>query len=192
MSVVDQRVGVDEDEAGSDVTITEERVSTDNENGSVGVAILRITLGVIILATWFSNITSDPNFYSAEGLRGFFDWVFDEENGNGASLTFIGSLFDAIDDAGLLGAVGFAQIIGEFLIGAALVAGVFTRFFSALAFAFFTGLFLTYFGGEEWIFTYVILMASAVTTFLSWGGRKLGVDQTIAASRGDSPGKLLW
>ena len=52
--------------------------------------------------------------------------------------------------------------------------------------------FLTYFGGEEWIFTYVILMASAVTTFLSWGGRKLGVDQTIAASRGDSPGKLLW
>ena len=102
MSVVDQRVGVDEDEAGSDVTITEERVSTDNENGSVGVAILRITLGVIILATWFSNITSDPNFYSAEGLRGFFDWVFDEENGNGASLTFIGSLFDAIDDACLL------------------------------------------------------------------------------------------
>ena len=188
MSVVEERLD-------EDVTETAEKttdLSSDVEKGSTGVALLRITLGFIILATWFSNVTSDPNFYSAEGLRGFFDWVFDEENGNGASLTFIGSLFDAIDDAGLLGAVGFAQIIGEFLIGAALVAGVFTRFFSALGFAFFTGLFLTYFGGEEWIFTYVILMAGALTTFLSWGGRKFGVDQAIAASRGDSPAKLLW
>lgn len=187
MSAVDERVEID-------MTATAEKMSTDNESGSLGVAILRVTLGVIILATWFSNVTADPNFYSAEGLRGFFDWVFlsPEEGGNGASLTFIGSIFDGLDDAGLLGVVGLAQTVVEFLIGAALVAGVFTRLFSALSFAFFTGLFLTYFGGEEWIFTYVILMAASATIFLSWGGRKLGVDQAIAASRGDSPGKLLW
>ena len=185
MSVVEERLEMD-------MTATAEKMSTDSEKSSTGVAILRVTLGVIILATWFSNVTADPNFYSTEGLSGFFDWVFDAENGNGSSLTFIGSLFDGLEDAGLLGIIGFAQIIMEFLIGAALVAGVFTRFFSALSFAFFTGLFLTYFGGHEWIFTYVILMAASVTVFLSWGGRKFGVDQAIAASRGDSPGKLLW
>ncbi len=165
--------------------------SAADETGSLGVALLRITLGVLILLTWWGNVQDD--FYSADGLRGFFDWAFlsAEEGGNGSSLGFIESLIDAtvLQAPGFF---GFAQTIMEFLIGAALVAGVFTRFFSALAFAFFTGLFLTYFGGEEWIGTYVILAVGAVTTFLSWGGRTLGVDRAIHAAKGDSPMKLLW
>lgn len=182
------------DQKESSMASTVETTATSEETGSLGVAILRITLGVVVLLTWFSNVTQDPNFYSTEGLSGFFDWAFlsEEEGGNGGSLTFIGSLFDGIEDAGLLGLLGFAQIIMEFLIGVGLLFGVFTRFFSALGFAFFVGLFLTFFGGEEWIGTYLLLMAGAVTTFLSWGGRTLGVDRAIAAARGESPGKLLW
>ncbi len=191
MSIVDEQVS--ETLQSERVTAAPEQ-STNQEKGSAGVALLRITLGFIILATWWSNVTSDPNFYSAEGLRGFFDWVFlsAEEGGNGASFTAIGSLFDSIDDAGLLGAVGFAQTVMEFLIGVGLLFGIGTRFFSALATAFFAGLFLTYFGGEEWIGTYILLIAASITTFLSWGGRTFGVDRAIAAVRGDSPGKLIW
>ncbi len=186
MSLLEERLTED------DVTATKNATSAQ-ETGSVGVAILRITLGVIILLTWWSNVTADPNFYSAEGLRGFFDWAFlsEEEGGNGSSLTVVESIIDAtvLQAPGFF---GFAQTIMEFLIGVGLVLGIGTRFFSLLSIAFFTGLFLTYFGGEEWIGTYIILIAASVTTFLSWGGRTLGVDRVIAAARGNSPGKLIW
>ncbi len=173
---------------------TESTAENTEERTSGGVAFLRIVLGFVVLSVWFENVTADPNFYSAEGLRGFFDWAFlsEEEGGNGGTFTFIGSLFDSIDDAGLLGVLGFAQTIVEFLIGVALVFGVFTRLFSILATAFFVGLGLTFFGGEEWFGTYILLIGAAITVFFSWGGRTFGVDRAIAAARGNSPGKLLW
>ena len=167
---------------------------TVTKNSSPGVALMRIVLGLVTLSVWFSNVTDDPNFYSTAGLRGFFDWAFlsEEEGGNGGTFTFIGSLFDAIEDAGLLGVVGFAQMIIEFLIGIALVFGVATRLFSLLAIAFFVGLGFTFFGGEEWFGSYILLVGGAVTVFLSWGGRTFGIDRAIATARGDSPGKLIW
>ena len=159
--------------------------------GSLGVAILRITLGVIILATWWGNIGDD--FYDGDNFAGFFDWAFlsAEDGGNGSSLSF----FQSILDNTILQApefFGWIQTIIEGLLGVALLVGGFTRLASLGALAFFTGLFLTYFGGEEWIWTYVILMASSLTVFLNYGGRMLGVDQAIAANRGDSPAGLLW
>jgi uncharacterized membrane protein YphA (DoxX/SURF4 family) len=160
---------------------------------AVGLAVLRIVVGFIILATWWSNVTDDPNFYSADGLRGFFDWVANpvEEGGNGASLGFVHSI---IDNTVLQapGAFGIAQTVMEFLIGIGLVLGAFTRLFSVLATFFFGGLFLTYFGGEEWIGTYIILSASSFTVFLGYAGRSFGIDKMIAAARGSSPGDLLW
>ena len=161
------------------------------ENGSLGVAILRVTLGIIILLTWWSNVQDD--FYSADGLEGFFNWAFQsaDEGGNGSSLGFVESLIDST----VLQAPGFfglLQTIMELLIGVGLVLGVFTRLFSALAVAFFVGLFLSYFGGHEWIWTYVILAAASLAVFVDYGGRKLGVDQALVASRGESPGNLLW
>ncbi len=160
---------------------------------ATGLAILRVVLGLIILATWFSNVTDNPNFYSADGLRGFFDWVAKpaEDGGNGASLGFVHSI---IDNTVLQapGAFGFAQTVMEFLIGLGLVVGGLTRFFSLLATLFFGGLFLTYFGGEEWIGTYIILSASSFAVFLGYAGRTLGVDRLIVAARGESPRNMLW
>lgn len=159
----------------------------------VGLALLRVVLGLIILATWWSNLTDDPNFYSADGLRGFFDWVAKpaEEGGNGASLGFVHSI---IDNTVLQapGVFGIAQTVMEGLIGVGLVIGGFTRFFSLLATLFFGGLFLTYFGGEEWIGTYIILAAASFAVFLGYAGRTFGLDRLIVASRGESPGDLLW
>jgi len=67
---------------------------TQQRQAAIGLAILRVSLGLIIIATWWSNVTDDPNFYSADGLRGFFDWVAKPvaEGGNGASLGFVHSI----------------------------------------------------------------------------------------------------
>lgn len=164
--------------------------STESDTTGLGLAILRIALGLTVLATWWGNVGDD--FYSADGLRGFFDWAFTpaEEGGNGSSLGFV----QAIIDGTVLqapGFFGFLQTIVEFLIGLGLLIGGFTRLASALAILFFAGLFLTYFGGEEWIWTYVILIAGAVAVFLGHAGRTLGVDQFLAA-RGRSPFGMLW
>ncbi|MGH1492902.1 MAG: DoxX family protein [Acidimicrobiales bacterium] len=155
---------------------------------SVAIPLLRIVLGVIILATWASNLGKD--LYTADGLTGLINYLFSEE-GNNSSLGFYESLLDSVV-VPAAGFFGFLQLVVELAIGVGLLFGVFTRLFSLLALGFFFSLFLGYFGGNEWIWTYVLLMASALTVFLGWGGRKFGVDQFIAARRGRSPLGLVW
>ena len=117
-----------------------------------------MTLGVIFLVTWVDNL--DKGLYEADGLEGFLDFLF-AEDGNASSLTAYKSLLDAavIPIAGIYGAF---QLVAELVIGVALVVGGFTRLVSLLAAAFFFNLFLAYFGGNEWIWTYVLLVVSAV------------------------------
>lgn len=157
--------------------------------GSTGATLLRITLGVIILVTWFENL--DKGLYTEEGLTSFLDSLFDPENGNGSSLTAYKSFLDAavIPVAGIYG--GF-QLVVELLMGVGLLVGGLTRLFSLIAVTFFFNLFLSYFGGNEWIWTYVLLMVAALAVFIGYGGRKLGVDVWLARTRGDSPYNLLW
>lgn len=152
------------------------------------VPILRISLGVIILATWWGNVQND--LYTGDGLTGLINWLF-AEDGNGSTLGFYQSILEAVvvPAAGIIAPV---QGVVEFLFGLGLLLGIFTRASALAALGFFITLFLGYFGGHEWIWTYVLLSAAAVTVFLGWGGRQLGVDQFLAARRGSSPGGLLW
>ncbi len=163
--------------------------SQDSNQTRTAVALLRITLGIIILATWFGNVRS--GLYTAEGLTGFFNWLFDAQNGNGSSLTFYKAFLDTavVPVAGLFG--GF-QLVAEFVMGLALVVGGFTRFFSLAAMLFFVNLFLSYFGGHEWIWTYVLLFMSSLTLFLSYAGRHWGVDDWLLDKRGQPPINILW
>lgn len=157
--------------------------------GSPGAVLLRITLGVIILATWIDNL--DKGLYTADGLTGFLEWLFDADNGNGSSLTAYKSLLDAVVIP-IAGVYGAFQLVVELLIGIGLLVGALTRLFSLLAAVFFFNLFLSYFGGNEWIWTYVLLLATAIAVFVGYGGRRLGVDRFLARTRGDSPFGLLW
>lgn len=159
--------------------------------GSLGVATLRIALGLLVLLTWASNI--NKGLYGGDGLSGFLDWLFTsaEDGGNGSTLTVYKSLLDStvLKAPGVFGAF---QLVVEGLIAVGLLLGCCTRLVSIGALLFFGNLFLAYFGGEEWIGTYVLLGASAFAVFLDWGGRKLGVDQLIADKRGPSPAGLIW
>ncbi len=161
----------------------------DRSNGrSLGLAILRITLGVIVLVAWFDNLGKD--LYTADGLKGFIDYLFSEE-GNNSSLGFYESILDAVV-VPAAAIVSKFQLVVELGIGVGLILGAFTRFFSLAAVIFFFTVFLGYFGGNEWIWTYVLLIASSLTVFLGYAGRTLGVDQALAKARGASPFGLLW
>ena len=153
------------------------------------VALLRITLGTIILVTWYNNLRG--GLYTADGLKGFFNWLFDTGGGNGSSLLIFKSY---LDTAVVPIAAPFAifQMIAELAMGVALLLGLFTRLFGLAAMFFFTNLFLSYFGGHEWIWTYVLLFMSALTITLGAAGRKWGVDSWLFKTYGEPQFPLFW
>ena len=163
--------------------------STAEKKGTPGAVLLRITLGMILIVTWFDNLGKD--LYTADGLTAFLDFLFDQESGNGSSLTAYKLFLDAavIPIARVYGAF---QLVVELAIAIGLLFGIFTRLSSLIASFFFFNLFLSYFGGNEWIWTYVLLLSAAIAVFIGYGGRKLGVDAVLARSRGESPRTLLW
>lgn len=160
----------------------------ETERLRTATALLRITLGIIILATWYNNLSK--GLYTAEGLTGFFNWLFDP-NGNGSSLMAYKSFLDAavVPVAGLFAPF---QMVAEFVMGAALLLGGLTRFFAVAAMFFFANLFLSYLGGNEWIWVYVLLFMSALTVGLAAAGRKWGIDQWLYQKRGRPPYPVLW
>jgi len=153
------------------------------------LALLRITLGVIILATWYGNL--QDGLYTAEGLTGFINWLFDAENGNGSSLVFYEGFLQNVV-APLAGPFSTFQLVAEFIMGLALLLGGLTRLFGLLVMFFFLNLFFSYFGGHEWIWVYVLLFMSALALTLGAAGRKWGIDQWLFRRRGESLFRLFW
>jgi len=163
-------------------------VEIKDRTGSVSVALLRVTLGVIVLVTWVDNIRKD--LYTADGFEGFLDYLFSEE-GNNSGFALYKDVLDAVVIP-LAGPVGILQAIVELAIGLGLLFGIGTRLASLLATLFFANVFFAYVGGDEWIWTYVLLVMSAVTVFLGYGGRKFGVDTYLVRAKGESPRNLVW
>ncbi len=122
--------------------------------------------------------------YTADGLTGFFNWLFDAENGNGSSLLFVKSYLDMFI-VPVAGPFALFQMIAELVMGLALLLGFFTRLFSLAAIFFFGNILLTYFGGHEWIWTYVLLIMSALTLLIGAAGRKWGIDRFFEERWGD-------
>jgi len=146
--------------------------TSEKEQLRTAVALLRITLGIILLATWADNL--NKGLYTADGLTDFLNWLADP-NGNAGSFGLYHAFIDAavIPIAGLFGPL---QLIAELTMGLALLLGGLTRLFGLVAALFFFNLFLAYFGGHEWIWTYVLLFMSALTVTLGAAGRKWGID----------------
>ena len=88
--------------------------------------------------------------------------------------------------------LGFVQLVAELLIGIGLLVGGLTRLFGFGAVFFFFNLFLAYFGGREWIWTYVLLTAASLAVALPYAGRTWGVDGWLKERFGDPPIDILW
>lgn len=155
------------------------------------VALLRITLGIIIVVTWVDNL--QKGIYTAQGITDLFthpDWgAFSQ--GGGALFGYRTIIENTIlQFPGLF--AGF-QMIAELLLGLGLLVGGLTPLAGAGATLFFFNLFLTYFGNsQEWIWTYVLLTVSALVVTLTLSGRQLGVDQFLLKKFGKPPLRFLW
>ena len=150
------------------------------------IAVLRITVGVILLVTWWENLQG--GIYTADGITGLFNDIF---NDNGGGPAFYRSAIQAT----ILQAPGaFAafQLVAEFLLGAGLIVGALTPLVGLGATLFFLNLFLAYFGGHEWIWTYVLLTSAAFTVAFTRSGRAFGLDQMLVQSQGEPPIPYLW
>ena len=151
------------------------------------VALLRIALGVIILATWWDNF--QKGVYSAEGITGLFNYIFND-NGGGTYFGYRAIIQNTVLQAP--GAFAAFQMVAEFLMGLGLLTGGLTRLASLGATFFFLNLLLAYLGGNEWIWTYVLLTVSALVVFLTYAGRELGFDRYLLKTRGAPRLPILW
>ncbi len=149
------------------------------------VALLRITLGIIILVTWVENLTKGT--YSGGGISGLFEYIFDENGGGGAFYRAIigGTILQAP------AAFGVFQLVAEFLMGTGLLLGLFTPLAGLGAAFFFFNLILAFWGGQEWIWTYVLLTVSTVVAALTRSGRAWGIDAWLLTRRGETSLKFL-
>ena len=134
------------------------------------VAILRVTLGLIILATWWDNF--QKGIYSAEGITGLLNGIF--STGGGSLLGYRGLISSTVLQ--FPGPFAAFQMVAELLMGLGLLIGLFTPLVGLGATFFFLNLFLSYFGGSEWIWTYVLLTVSALVVALTRSGRAYGID----------------
>ncbi len=150
------------------------------------VALLRITVGLILLVTWYDNLRK--GVYTSEGIVDLFNYIFhDKEGGAPFYRTIINSTILQVP-----GLFAVFQMVAELLMGLALLFGVFTPLAAAGATLFFFNLFLAYFGGLEWIWTYVLLTVSALVVALSQAGRSWGLDSALLRRLGEPPTGLLW
>ena len=150
------------------------------------VAILRITLGVILIATWFKNL--QDGIYTSDGIVGLFNYLFNDNGGGPA-------FYRAIISATILqvpGLFAIFQLVGELLMGLGLLVGLFTPLAGVGAALFFFNLFLAYLGGSEWIWTYVLLTVSALVAALAQSGRAWGLDSLLLRRLGEPPGGPIW
>jgi len=150
------------------------------------VAILRITLGVILVFAWFDNLQKDV--YTADGIVSLFNYLFNENGGGPA-------FYRAIINGTILQVPGlFAvfQLVGELLLGLGLLVGLFTPLAAIGAALFFFNLFLAHLGGHEWIWTYVLLTVSALVTALTQSGRAWGLDSLLLRRLGEPPRGPIW
>lgn len=150
------------------------------------IAVLRITLGVILLATWYKNLTD--GIYTADGITGLFNYIFNDNQGGPA---FYRALIQStiLQVPGLFAAF---QLVAELLLAIGLIVGVLTPLVGVGAMIFFFNLFLAYFGGHEWIWTYVLLTSAAFTVAFTRAGRAFGLDAILVANRGEPPVSVLW
>ncbi|MCZ0940301.1 MAG: DoxX family membrane protein [Caldilineaceae bacterium] len=149
-------------------------------------AILRITLGVILIVTWFKNL--QDGIYTADGIVGLFNYLFNDNGGGPA-------FYRAIINGTILQVPGlFAvfQLVGELLMGLGLLVGLLTPLAAIGAALFFFNLFLAYLGGSEWIWTYVLLTVSALVVALAQSGRAWGLDSLLLQRLGEPPRGPIW
>lgn len=132
------------------------------------VALIRILLGVLFIATWFENL--DKDFYTPDGLQAFLEGQLNE-----GSLawyeSFIRDVIIPMRDV-------FApfQLVTELALGVFLVIGFLTRPVAIGGFFFVLNTYLISIGTGEWVWSYYMILAPLVLVAVTGAGQSIGVD----------------
>jgi uncharacterized membrane protein YphA (DoxX/SURF4 family) len=150
------------------------------------VALLRITLGVILLVTWWENL--QKGLYQADNYAAFINSLA----AGHPIAAYRGFLVNVVTANATI--FGTFQLIIELGMGVALLLGLFTPLAGLGATFFFLNLFIAYLNPNlgEWIWTYVLLVVAALVVTLTRSGLALGIDRRLAKNRGKPPFPLLW
>lgn len=142
------------------------------------IALLRVLVGLVFLTTWWSNLVK--GFYTPEGLLEFFTGVFPQSQN---PLTWYAAFIQGVI---LPARAVFApfQLVAEFLLGAALVVGLFTPLFSLAGIFFLINTFLATFG-HDWPWAYLMPIAILGVVFFTRAGRALGLDAYLLGRFGE-------
>lgn len=141
------------------------------------IAALRIVIGLMFITTWLSNVTK--NLYTPDGLLDFFTNSFPQSEN---PLTWYAAFIDGVI---LPIRTVFApfQLVMEFVLGLALVLGVFTRFFSLVGIFFLMNTFLATFG-HDWPWAYLLPISMLGVVWITKAGRVYGIDQFLMKKYG--------
>jgi uncharacterized membrane protein YphA (DoxX/SURF4 family) len=150
------------------------------------VVLLRVVLGIILLVTWWENL--NKGLYQADNFAGFSNWLADGHP-IGWYRAFLTNVI-----APIASIFGTFQMITELGMGIALLLGLFTFPAAIGATFFFLNLFVAYLNPNtgEWIWTYVLLVTTALVVALTRSGRALGLDAILFKRRGKLPIPFLW
>lgn len=151
----------------------------------VWISLLRILLGVLFLTTWYSNLSK--GFYTPDGLVDFFTNVFPQsENSLAWYAAFINGLIIPVRDL-------FApfQLVTEFLVGLFLLLGFLTPLTSFASIIFIINTFLATFG-QDWPWSYAMMLAMLAVVLVTRAGRSIGVDNLLYNRKGEPRIPFLW
>ncbi len=137
------------------------------------VALLRILLGVLFIATWVENL--DKDLYTPDGLQGFLEYQLNED-----SLPWYESF---IRDVIIPARAVFApfQLVTELALGVFLLVGFLTRPVALGGFFFVLNTYLISIGTGEWAWSYYMILAALALVGVTGAGRSIGVDAYLKA-----------
>jgi uncharacterized membrane protein YphA (DoxX/SURF4 family) len=141
------------------------------------LALLRIMIGLMFITTWLSNLTK--GLYTPDGLQNFFTNVFPQaQNPLSWYAAFIDTVILPIRTV-------FApfQLVTEFLLGFALLLGVFTPLTSLFGIFFLINTFLATMG-HDWPWAYLMPIGVLGVLFLARAGRAAGLDALLVRKFG--------
>lgn len=141
------------------------------------IALLRILLGILFIATWVENL--DKDLYTPDGLQGFLEYQLNEDSLPWYE-SFIRDIIIPMRDV-------FApfQLVSELALGLLLLIGLLTRPAALAGFFFVLNTYLISIGTGEWAWSYYMILASLALVGVTGAGQVIGVD-TYLRSRYDN------
>ena len=133
------------------------------------IALLRIVVGLMFLTTWLPNFLD--GLYTPDGLQRFFTQEYPQSEN---SLAFYAGF---IENAILPARQAFApfQLVAEFLLGLAILVGIFTPLASIAGIFFLLNTMLATWG-HDWKWSYILPISILLVVLFTHAGRALGVD----------------